>query len=150
MVREGYNSISLDDESVEGLRELQEQKGFKTIPETIRWLLLNNMPFKIEMLMGLVDSERNPFNYLMLEIDATKSQMNKVLDLMDKTQTDLKHKKKITHRDFEMEIYNIFPKHRGDYHLAESIIGILCSSGNRWDLVKPYMIKNGMNANNMR
>ena len=151
MVREGYNSISLDDDSILGLREIQESEGFKTIPETIRWLISNNntkILFKIELLMPLVNSEKNPFNYLMLEIDATESQMRKVYDLMDKIQTDIQSKREVSHVDFEKEIYKIFPKHYGDYHLAESIVGILGKSG-RLEEGYRHMVKNGINEKNM-
>lgn len=151
MVRDGYNSITLDDETMKCLRNLQKEGNYQTIPETIRGLLSNSQHEifnKIELLTTLVDPERNPFSYLMLEIGASKKQIEAVFALMDKTEADIRKKREVSHGDFEKGIYYIFPDQRGNYHLAESIVGILGQQG-RWTVVCEYMKKNGMNPSNM-
>jgi len=147
MVRIGYNSITLDEDTMNKLKEAQNRGNFKTIPETIRSLLSSSQPellHKFHLLMSCVDSEKDPFSYLMLEIDATEKQVLAVFDLMDYTEKKIRAGKKIGHHTFETKIYKIFPKHHGDYHLAESIVGILGEQG-RWVEVYKYMKKDGMN-----
>ena len=151
MVREGYNSITLDEITMTRLKEIQARENFNTIPETIRSLLPpsnTDFEFKIRLLMNLVDFKKKPFSYHMLELGATKTQVNAIFDLMDSTEKAIDEKKNITHQEFERVIYRILPKHEGDYHIAESIVGCLNKEG-RWTTVYEYMIKNGMNPNNM-
>ncbi len=149
MVREGYNSITLDEDTMSRLREVQEEGSYKTIPETIRALLLNKkseIDHKIELLMRLVkdNPENDDFAYLLLEIGATEEQEKKIYDWMDATEKKIREKKDVTHNDFEREIYKIFPTRHGDYHLAENIVGIF-GRQKRWVLVYQHMKKDGMN-----
>jgi hypothetical protein len=41
MVREGYHSITIDVDTRDRLKIIQRDKGLRTIPETIRNLILN-------------------------------------------------------------------------------------------------------------
>ena len=151
MVREGYNSITLDEDTMDRLKQIQNEEGYQTIPETIRRLLDNSnidILHKIELLMNLVDSDRDAFSYLMLESEATRKQVKAVYDLMKKTDDDIKKGIDVSHSAFEKEVYRIFPKYRGDYHFAESIVGVL-GKQSPWIGVCEYMKKNGMNPNNM-
>lgn len=155
MARKGYSSITIDDGTIEELVKIQKNLGLSTLPETIRFLIIErgenfmeNINYKVGMLLSLVDFDKNPFLYTMLEIDATKEQVEAVYDLMDKTEQNIVAGKKTSHHEFEAEIYKIFPKHHGSYHLAEGIVGSLGKQG-RWETVYNYMKKNGMNPSNM-
>jgi len=155
MVRDGYSSITLDEDTLRRLYRVQKKYRHSTIPETIRALIqekesgsMEEINHKIEMLLQLVESDRNPFIYAMLEIGATKNQIEAVFDLMDKTEKEVTSSKKPTHNEFEKEIYRIFPHQKGNYHLAEGIVGMLGKEG-RWKSVYDYMKKDGMNPANM-
>ena len=151
MVREGYNSITLDEDTMDRLKQIQSEEGYQTIPETIRHLLENSkvdILHKIELLMKLVDSDRDPFCFLMLEYEATRKQVEAVYDLMNKIDDDIRKGKDVHHGAFEREVYRIFPKYRGQYHFAEAIVGTL-GKQRHWVAVYEYMKKNGMNPDNM-
>jgi hypothetical protein len=100
---------------------------------------------QIEMMLELVDDDKYPFMYLALESGLTKSQINQIFDLMEEvsraTSTD---KKPMSHSEFENRIYQIVPTHKGDYHLAESIVRSLNSKG-QYTEVYQHMKKSGMN-----
>ena len=156
MARNGYSSITVDEETINNLSKIQKKLNLNSEPETIREIIkiqqggsvMEEINNKFVMLLELVDSDRNPFLYMMLEIGATKQQIEAVYDLMDKTEKVIGERKKISHPEFEREIYRIFPKRYGHYHHAEGIVGTLGKQG-RWILVYQYMKKNGMNASNM-
>jgi len=146
MAKEGYNSITIDEDTLNKLKEIQTINGYKTIPETIRAILNNqsDVDFKINLLMQLVNSDKNPFAYLLLEENATREQQSAIFDLMDKTEKKIRTKEKVSHVAFETEIYRIFPKSYGDYHFAENIVATLGEKG-RWETVYKFMKKDGMN-----
>ncbi len=145
MAKEGYTNITLDADTLTRLKKAQQQGNYKTTPETIRALLAKrDTEYKIELLMRLVDPERDEFAYLMLEVDATEEQEKAIYDLMDKTAKAIAESKEVPHSEFEKEVYIIFSNKRGDYHFAENLISILNKYG-RWKSVYNHMKKSGMN-----
>lgn len=100
---------------------------------------------QVNLLLQLVDSEKAPFAYHMLEVGATKEQVTRTFDLMDDYWQFIKRDEEVrSHREFERSVYDIFPDRHGDYHFAEGIVQTL-ARGNRYREVYDYMLKNGMN-----
>lgn len=97
------------------------------------------------LLMGLVDASKAPFNFLMLESNANQSQINAILDLMQSIRTAISQgNPPMSHGQFEREIYKIFPTKHGSYQLAELIVKTLNDEG-KYEEVYQHMKKDGMN-----
>ena len=101
------------------------------------------LKFQIELLTHLVDSERDPFAYLCLEMRLTRHQKERIFALMDEAKASLRATP-MDHSEFERRVYEICPAQHGDYHFAESIVSSLNKSG-RWPEVFKHMQANGMN-----
>lgn len=145
MAKEGYTNITLDTDTLARLKTAQQRGNYKTTPETIRALLTKrDTEYKIQLLMRLVDPRNDEFAYLLLEASATEEQEKAIYDLMDKTAKAIAEGKKVSHGEFEREVYKIFPDRWGDYHFAENIVSTL-NEQSRWTPVYKYMKKNGMN-----
>jgi hypothetical protein len=100
---------------------------------------------RIEMLLELVDSDKYPFMYLALESGLTKSQVEKIFDLMEEVSKAIFTKKKpMNHSEFEERVYRIVPTRKGDYHLAEAIVRSLNRKG-QYQEVYQHMKKSGIN-----
>lgn len=99
---------------------------------------------QINLLMELVDPDRNPFAYHMLEADADKKQVDAVFDLMKRVRDSLNANNSINHGEFEREIYKIFPSKDGSYGFAEGIVRTLNQKHQYTDVFE-YYSKNGMN-----
>ena len=105
----------------------------QNLPEEIA--LLEN---QISLLMQLVDRERHPFAYHMLEAKATKKQVDATLDLMNEASKSIINKKPINNREFEKRVYKIFPSKDGSYGFAEGIVRTLNETGQYTDVFDYY------------
>ena len=106
---------------------------------------VEELEYKLEMFMELVDSEQNPFAYMVIELKLTREQVGQIYDLMDRWQDLIDNNTpNLNHHQFEQEVYQIVPSHYGDYHFAESIVSTLYQN-QRWTDVYTFMKENGMN-----
>ncbi|GEM_PF-4313064 len=150
MAREGYTSITLDDETARLLQRIQQKENLKTTPEAIRFLARHwnvtkeDFETKMELILQLLESERSPFAYFALESNLTGQEIDKIYDLMDEAEKKIREGKPMPHHEFERRVYVIIPRRRGDYHFAEGIVGTLHKEG-RWEAVYVYYKDHGMN-----
>ncbi len=77
-------------------------------------------------------------------MDLTKEQVEKIFDLMDEASTSVLNGKPMRHVDFEKRVYELVPKHSGDYHFAESIVKTLNDTGQYTDVYR-HMKESGKN-----
>lgn len=106
---------------------------------------IEHLAYRIELLMSVSDSERAPFEYHMLEANATEKQVKAVFALMDDYWTKVKAGTETrSHGAFEQRVYEIFPESAGDYHFAEGIVRTLRRE-RRYIELYDYMMKSGMN-----
>lgn len=70
-------------------------------------------------------------NYLQ-ENGVTSEQFEKILNLMDKYDDKLYHERKVNHREFEAELYQIVPQRTGNYHFCEDFIQVVKETG-KWE-----------------
>jgi septation ring formation regulator EzrA len=99
---------------------------------------------KIEDLLRLVDMEKAPFSYLVLESNLTSNQVDGIYDLMDDFRNYIRAGHKIKHPDFEEELYKIVPSKQTDYHFAQDVVSSLNDEGRYTDVYKALK-KSGMN-----
>jgi len=99
---------------------------------------------RVKMLVNIADPEKHPFTYLALETNLTHSQVEAILELMDKAQKSLRIGDPMNHAVFEGRVYEIVPIKNGDYHFAESIVATLNDS-HQYSDVYEHMKKDGMN-----
>jgi len=100
--------------------------------------------FQMELLQDLVDSERDPFAYLIFENRLSREQYQDILDYMDSLNERLAEGIEISRNEFESRIYQIVPSREGDYHFAENIIRTLNKSL-RYEDIYEKLKKQGMN-----
>ncbi len=62
--------------------------------------ITNKLEYHKKLLMELTDSSNSPFNYHMLEADATKEQVTKVFDLMDKALQSIRDRNPMKYNKF--------------------------------------------------
>ena len=145
MVREGYNVITLDAETLDELKQAQDEGGYRSIPETIRALLKNratDIDHWIELILPLVNEEADPFSFVMLDLKATRRQVKELYNLLEKVDNRVSQGKDVTPNDFESEVGRIF--NTNDYHITASIVSAL-SKQRRFDALCRHMKKAGMN-----
>lgn len=99
---------------------------------------------QISLLIQLVDSDKHPFSYHMLEAKATRQQVDATFALMDDARQRIRNGNPMNNHDFEKEVYLIFPSKNGSYGFAEGIVSTLNESG-QFTEVFNYYAKNGMN-----
>ena len=104
---------------------------------------VGELEHKIEDLLRLVDMEKAPFSYLVLESNLTSNQVDEICDLMDDFRNYIRAGHKIKHPDFEEELYKIVPSKQGDYHFAQDVVGSLNDEGRYTDVYKALK-KSGM------
>ena len=104
---------------------------------------VEELEHKIEDLLRLVDMEKAPFSYLVLESNLTGNQVDGIYDLMDDFRNYIRAGHKIKHSDFEEELYKIVPSKQGDYHFAQDVVGSLNDEG-RYTDVYEALKKSGM------
>jgi hypothetical protein len=108
---------------------------------------VNQLEYRVDQLMSLVDPRSRPFTYHMIEVHASEGQVSAVLNLMDEVRAQLDAKQEaMNHGQFEQRIYDIFPARNGDYHFAEGIVSTL-KEERRWEEVFEHFKANGMNIN---
>lgn len=90
---------------------------------------LDFIEFRQELMFSNTELDRSLFEYKI-----TRIEYRAIMDLMDKYR-DLIHKgEKCSYYDFEQDMYEILPKHDGDYHLCEEIAKNFMIDG-RWEEV---------------
>lgn len=104
---------------------------------------VEELEHKIEDLLRLVDMEKAPFSYLVLESNLTINQVDGIYNLMDDFRNYIRAGHKIKHPDFEEELYKIVASKKGDYHFAQDVVSSLNSEGRYTDLYKALK-KSGM------
>jgi len=75
---------------------------------------------------------------LLFEYNITHQQYREIMDLMDKYRSSIEQNKEVFHGAFEDAIYNIVPKHKGNYHMCEYIARAFMDAG-RWEEVFPAL-----------
>ena len=105
---------------------------------------VTQLKYRVRLLAGLVDLEREPFTVLNLSHELTERQASSILDLMDETRQAIEKGEDINHHKFEQKVYDIVPTENGNYHFAENIVSAL-NEESRYDDVYEYMKKDGMN-----
>ena len=105
---------------------------------------VERLEFYISLLQSLVDPERAPFIYLVLETRLSREQLDAIYKLMDEVQDGIRQGNPINHADFEQRVYDIVPSKNGDYPFAESIVSTL-NQEHRYTGVYKHMKADGMN-----
>lgn len=108
----------------EKFSSLEEQN--KELKERVEFL-----EFKVELL-----AENTKVARLLFESNITKSQYNKIMDLMDIYRYKIDNKEEVHHYSFESEIEGITGNR--DYHFAEALSRAFMEDG-RWDEVFPKL-----------
>ena len=106
---------------------------------------ISELEKKLEHILRLVDMDRAPFSYLVLECYLASDQEDKIYQLMDDFTNYVRAGHKINHHDFEDELYKIVPSKNGDYHFAEDVVGALNDEG-RYTIVYEALRESGMNV----
>ncbi len=116
------------------------------LEERVQVLEIRNqdLEHRIRLLMSLVDPDKQPFNYHMLEANASEQQVTAIYELMDKTRSDIVAKIGISHHAFEQRVYEIFPTRVGHYHFAEGIVSSPKKT-RQYEVVYEHMQNDGMN-----
>ncbi len=105
---------------------------------------LTHLEFQFRLLLAAVDTDRRPFDGLVLESNLTEVQRRQIHDLMDETDKSITSGSPMSHHDFEVRVYSIVPERQGDYGFAETIVSTL-NQERRWQRVFKHMQANGMN-----
>lgn len=90
---------------------------------------LDFIEFRQELLFNNTEIDRSIFEY-----GITRSQYSAIMDLMDEYRGKIEQGQHCSHGEFEKQIYEIVPKHYGDYHMCEELAKGFMEEG-RWEEV---------------
>lgn len=105
---------------------------------------LENIEFRQQLLF-----EDNEVSRILFEYEITKLQYRKIMDLMDDYRKKINSKKKVSHGEFERNIYDIVPKENGNYHFCEEI-ALAFKEEHRWEEVFENLYGNMPKYNNLK
>lgn len=103
-------------------------RSFDTIEEHLDFI-----EFRQQLLFENSDVDR-----LLFEYEITQSEYRKIMDLMDQMRKKLDKQEEVSHGEFESNIYDIVPTHKGDYHMCEYIARAFMDE-RRWEEVFPAL-----------
>ena len=87
---------------------------------------LDYIEFRQQLLFNNGSVDRVLFEY-----EITEKEYKKIMDLMDKFRTKIESGEKLSHEEFESNIYKIVPFNDGDYHFCEYLAFAFMEEG-RW------------------
>ena len=75
---------------------------------------------------------------LLYEYEIKKAEYDEIMNLMDTYRDKIDNGEEVNHGSFERSIYQIVPKHDGDYHMCEYLAREFMEAG-RWEEVFPML-----------
>ena len=92
---------------------------------------IEKLEFKQNLLLYNDEVSRVIFEY-----DFSKEQYDKLMDLLDSYRNKIRQGKTegVNNAQFERDVYEIIPEHKGNYHMCETILYTM-KEANRWEEV---------------
>lgn len=90
---------------------------------------LDYIEFRQELLFNNSDLDRSIFEY-----ELTRDQYRAIMDVMEEYRVIIENNQDYSHCEFERKLYDIVPKHDGDYHMCEELAKGFMDDG-RWEEV---------------